>query len=79
MTEITNKTELNSVDRYGLFEWLAEAFPYWMEGTSDVEYAKVRIKQLWLESSQSEYFVQDFVANTIVTSTSDYRSGRRTA
>ena len=76
MTEIMNKAEPNSFDRYALYEWLPEGFPQWMEGTSDAEYAKTRIKQLWLESSESEYFVQDFIANTIVSSTTDYRSGR---
>ncbi len=73
----TNKTEPRVDDRYGLFQWLPEGFPHWVEGTSDVDYAKRRIKQLLLESSDSEYFVQDFIANTIVASSSDYRPSRK--
>lgn len=75
----TNTTEPRIDDRYGLFEWPPDGVPQWMEGTSDVDYAKGRIKQLFLESSDSEYFVEDFISNTIVTSTSDYRSGRHAA
>jgi len=60
------------LDRYGLFKWLPEGFPDWVEGTSDVGTAKERVRQLWLESAESDYFVQDFVANVIVASSSDY-------
>lgn len=74
MIESTNKTESKPDNRYGLFEWLPDGLPEWMEGTSDVGYAKRRIKQLFLESRDSEYFVQDFIANTVVASSSDYRA-----
>jgi hypothetical protein len=75
----TNKTEPRVDDRYGLFEWPPDGVPEWMESTSDVGYAKGRIKQLFLQSRDSEYFVQDFIANTIVASSSDYRTPHRAA
>lgn len=62
-----------NLERYGLFKWLPEGFPEWVEATPDVDRAKKRIRELFSDNPDAEYFVQDFIANVIVASSTDHR------
>jgi hypothetical protein len=61
-----------SMKRFGLFEWRNDGFPYWVDEVPDLQQAKRKIQNWAVESPDSEYFAQDFVANVIVASTRDY-------
>jgi len=60
------------VERFGLFEWRSDGFPYWVDATDDLQQAKKKIQDWALRSPNSEYFAQDFIANVVVASTRDY-------
>jgi hypothetical protein len=60
------------MERFGLFEWRSDGFPYWVDATDDVQQAKKKIQDWALKSPDSEYFAQDFIAHVVVASTRDY-------
>ena len=60
------------MERFGLFEWRSDGFPHWVDAVRDLQEAKKKIQDWALESPDSEYFAQDFIANAIVASTRDY-------
>jgi len=60
------------MERFGLFEWGNDGFPHWVDGSPDLQQAKKRIHDWSVESPDSEYFAQDFIANVVVASTRDY-------
>ena len=60
------------MERFGLFEWRSDGFPYWVDATDDLQQAKKKIQDWALKSPDSEYFAQDFIASVVVASTQDY-------
>lgn len=60
------------MERFGLFEWRNDGFPHWVDAAPDLQQAKKKIRDWALESPNSEYFAQDFIANVVVASTRDY-------
>jgi hypothetical protein len=60
------------MERFGLFEWRSDGFPHWVDAVADIQQAKKKIQDWAVESPDSEYFAQDFIANAIVASTRDY-------
>jgi hypothetical protein len=67
------------MERFGLFEWRSDGFPHWVDAAPDLQQAKKKIRDWALESPDSEYFAQDFIANVVVASTRDYVSASRRA
>ena len=53
------------MERFGLFEWRKDGFPHWVDGSPDLQQAKKRIHDWAVESPDSEYFAQDFIARRI--------------
>jgi len=60
------------MERFGLFEWRNDGLPHWVDAAPDVQEARKKIQNWALESPESEYFAQDFIANVVVASTRDY-------
>jgi len=59
--------------RFGVFKWQPQGFPDWLEWAMSADHAKQRVEELAGRSVDIEFFAQDFVANTIVASSAEYR------